>query len=85
MVLTFSKQGNVFPTVNRQFGGFGVNNISDDSKMKLKLSFELSLGHLQLLSKNQLFTSKHIVVIKRDYFHVLYIYLTISREIQFAT
>ena len=42
VVLTFSKKGIVFPTVNRQFGGFGVNNISDDSKMKLKLSFELS-------------------------------------------
>ena len=42
VVLTFSKQGIVFPTVNRQFGGFGVSNISDDSKMKLKLSFELS-------------------------------------------
>ena len=43
LVLTFSKQGNVFPTVYRQFGGFGVNNISDDSKMKMKLSFELSI------------------------------------------
>ena len=26
-------------------------------------------------SKNQLFTSKHIVVIKRDYFHLLYMYI----------
>jgi len=50
--------------------------------MKLKLSFELSRYVVQdqdtcnfYLKTNYLLTSKHIVVIKKYYFHLLYIYI----------
>ena len=78
LVLTFSKQGNVFPTINRQFGGFGVNNISDDSKMKMKLSFELSIQFRTLatfIQKLTIYFKTYLLYSKRYYFHLLYIYI----------